>query len=102
MTKIIILCSTNQLTNARQKVFYNIAYGYTVVGKATDSSFQIHIVSTAEELDKVEFDKETNVYMYLAGGKIITADQTKQLVIVADKFTKLGEAGANANIEIIQ
>jgi hypothetical protein len=103
MTKIIILCATAQLNAARQKVFYNLAYGYSQVVKTTDSSFQVHIAHTPEDIQKVDFDKDTNVYLYVPGGKTITAEQIKQLVIVADKFSKVGgDITTTANIEIIQ
>ena len=102
MTKIILICADATIDNARQKIFYNLAYGYSSLGVKVGQkkqSFEVHIVTEAKDLDKIELDKDSHLFMHLTNAKVISAEHVRVLVAITDQLAKI--EGANNSVELI-
>lgn len=87
MTKLIIITPELSKASARSMAFRHISHGNTPV--TASDHFEVHFVSTPEQLANVELNATSIPYVYLSSSKTIPVNTVKLMIEFATRVEKI-------------
>lgn len=90
MTKLIIVCTPDQLGNAQYRVFRHLGDSSSGLAVKAGKEYQVKIVCHTDDLKDLELTKDSYLFMYCVSQKIISAPMTRLMFKLVEQYNLAG------------